>query len=255
MGTDRDWENWGRNDPYFGVLSHESFRAENISNEGRAAFFLSGEKHIESLLDTIKAHFKPQFKPGRSLDFGCGVGRLLIPLARRSQHASGVDVSAAMLTEARRNCEIHAINNVELLSSDDHLSQVQGEYDLIHSHIVFAHIDPLRGQAIIEALASRISSGGFIAIQVLYSCNASPWIRSLVKLRYKLPLLNAIRNLIRGRPFREPPMQLHVYDLPTVFRALNRLGYSKTLLMTDKFENEQFDSVTLIAQRAPAPTA
>ncbi|SFS05930.1 Methyltransferase domain-containing protein [Dyella sp. OK004] len=255
MGTDHDWENWGRNDPYFGVLSHESFRAENISNESRDAFFLSGERHIESLLDTIRAHFKPQFTPDRSLDFGCGVGRLLIPLARRSQHASGVDVSTAMLTEAHRNCEIHAINNVKLLRSDDHLSQVRGEYDLIHSHIVFAHIDPRRGQAIIEALADRISPDGFIAIQILYSCNASPLIRSLVKLRYKLPLLNTARNLMRGRPLREPPMQLHVYNLPMVLRTLNRLGFSKTLLTTDKFDNEQFDSVTLIAQRSPALSA
>lgn len=254
MGTDRDWENWGRTDPYFGVLSLESYRGDNLSEENRVAFFRSGEEHVEFLLGTIRTRFKPDFVPDMSLDFGCGVGRLLIPLARRSRQATGVDVSPSMLAEVRRNCDAQGVHNVYLVGSDDHLSQAQGEYDLVHSHIVFAHIEPRRGHAIFRALAGKVAPGGFIAVQVLYSCNA-PWLaRTLVKLRYRLQLLNALRNFLRGRPLGEPPMQLHVYDLATLLHALNRLGFGEVLLMTDKFDNGEFDSVVVIAQRAPRAT-
>lgn len=252
MSTDRDWENWGRSDPYFGVLSDERFRAGKMTEDDRSAFFRSGEEHIQSLLGVIRARFGLAFKPRRSLDFGCGVGRLLIPLARASDHATGVDVSASMLAEARRNCEEFGVHNAEFATSDDRLSRIGDDYDLIHSHIVFAHINQRRGHALIEALASKVSPHGFIAVQVLYACTAPRWKRALAKLRYHAPPLNALRNALRGRPLREPPMQLNVYDLADIVRSLNRLGFVQALLLTDTFDQAQFDAVVLIAQRTQA---
>ena len=61
MGTDRDWEKWGMDDPYFGVISLDEYRNRNLSEPGRAAFFRSGEEHVETLLDTIRTHFQPEF--------------------------------------------------------------------------------------------------------------------------------------------------------------------------------------------------
>ena len=255
MGTDRDWENWGRSDPYFGVLSDERYRSGSMSEDDRAIFFRSGEQHVQALLDVIRKRFDPAFTPRKSLDFGCGVGRLLIPLARASERATGVDVSASMLAEARRNCDAIGIDNVDLVGSDDCLSQVHGEYDLIHSHIVFAHIPSARGHALIEELARRVGNRGFIAIQVLYACNAPAWKRMIVKLRYRLPPLNALRNIMKGRPLREPPMQLNVYSLPVILSTLNRLGFDHALLATDSFDHAQFDSVVLIAQRIATSAA
>jgi SAM-dependent methyltransferase len=249
MGTDRDWEAWGHDDPYYGVLSNENFRIDALTAESKQAFFLSGEEHVAALLDTIRKTFSPGFRPRRSLDFGCGVGRLLIPLAKHSDHATGIDVSPSMLAEAARNCAEQQVHNVDLIGSDDSLSQAKGEYDLVNSHIVLVHIDSRRGHALIEALADKVGPGGFIAVQVLYSCNAPRWKRAIVKLRYQLPPLNALRNLIRGRPLDEPAMQLHVYNLPTLLRMLHGHGFGEVLMVPDAFENGQFDSVVLIAQR------
>ena len=154
-----------------------------------------------------------------------------------------------MLAEAAHNCAEQRVHNVDLVSSDDSLSQAKGKYDLVNSHIVLAHIDSRRGHALIEALADRVNLGGFIAVQVLYSCNAPRWERAIVRLRYRLPPLNALRNLIRGRPFDEPAMQLHVYNLPVLLRMLHGRGFGPVLMISDAFENGQFDSVVLIAQR------
>jgi SAM-dependent methyltransferase len=43
--------------------------------------------------------------PGRLVDLGCGTGRLLVPFARRGFRTLGVDLSLAMLHEARARAE------------------------------------------------------------------------------------------------------------------------------------------------------
>ncbi len=50
MGTDEDWERWGRTDPYFGVLTDERFRAGNLDTTTKAAFYDSGARDIEAVL-------------------------------------------------------------------------------------------------------------------------------------------------------------------------------------------------------------
>src|ERR1700678_3977041 len=102
--TDLDWRTWGDTNPYFGVISHAKFLAENLTDDSLQDFFASGEHHIEHIYNVIRARIRPGFQPARVLDYGCGVGRLVVPLARRSEKAVGVDVSPGMLAEARENC-------------------------------------------------------------------------------------------------------------------------------------------------------
>jgi hypothetical protein len=79
MNTDKAWEAWAKIDPYYAVLTDERFRAGNDPGE----FFDSGEKHIDQAFRTITS-IAPAFAPQAAIDFGCGVGRLLIPLSRRA---------------------------------------------------------------------------------------------------------------------------------------------------------------------------
>ena len=81
--TDDAWEKFGKTDPYYGVLSHESIRLSKFAEDSHADFFLSGEEHVKLLFQTIREHVDPDFSPELALDFGCGVGRIAIPLARR----------------------------------------------------------------------------------------------------------------------------------------------------------------------------
>lgn len=249
MSTDRDWESWGKQDPYYGVLSDERFRAGTLTGDRKQDFFRSGEAHVASLFATIRRLFPGDFSPERALDFGCGVGRLLMPIARRSAHATGVDISPSMLAETAGNCATAGIDNVELLRSDDMLGQVRGDYDLVHSHLVFAHIHPRRGLALIDILAGKVRPGGFIAVQVPYACSAPRWKRLLVQLRYRVPLLHALRNLLRGRPVGEPAMQLHTYPLPRLLRLLRRHGFGEVLVSTDTFGDGEFDAAVLLSRR------
>ena len=43
--TDDHWKQWGKQDPYFAVLSHKKFRKENIE-ANRKEFFESGAEYV-----------------------------------------------------------------------------------------------------------------------------------------------------------------------------------------------------------------
>jgi SAM-dependent methyltransferase len=169
FGTDAEWDEWGRRDPYFAVITQSKFRLNEITEQAKSEFFASGQAHVEYVLQTIRGNIDAGFAPKSILDFGCGVGRTLIPFARIAKNVVGLDVSAAMLQEARNNCREQCVTNVTLISSDDSLSTVPGEFDLVHSFIVFQHIPADRGRLIFRNLLNRLASGGVGAIHVLYS--------------------------------------------------------------------------------------
>jgi 2-polyprenyl-3-methyl-5-hydroxy-6-metoxy-1,4-benzoquinol methylase len=169
MSTDLAWEEWGRRDPYFGVITDPKFRRSEMDGYIKREFFQSGESHAHGVLNTIRRYVDPGFTPRTVLDFGCGVGRLLIPFAKIVDEVVGLDVSPSMLREARRNCDEHGLRNVRLLDSDDSLSTLTGSFDLIHSCIVFQHIPAERGRTIFSKLLQHLRPGGVGAVQLTYS--------------------------------------------------------------------------------------
>src|ERR1041384_1508124 len=100
-----EWEYWGNNDPYYAVSTFDKFRKENLTEANKEDFFQSGFEHINKIWDEIEENFDNNFTPQKGLDFGCGVGRLVVPLAEKCETVLGVDISNLMLEEAIRNCE------------------------------------------------------------------------------------------------------------------------------------------------------
>jgi SAM-dependent methyltransferase len=169
MTTDSAWEEWGRRDPYFGVITHPKYRRSHLNEDTKREFFESGGPHVHYVLATIQERIDPKFSPRRILDFGCGVGRLLLPFATMAEEIVGLDVSPSMLQEARRNCEQRGLRNIRLFLSDDNLSTLTDKFDLIHSFIVFQHIPVERGRVILLKLLQHLRPGGVGAIHLTYS--------------------------------------------------------------------------------------
>ena len=223
-GSDAAWTRYGELDPYFGVVSHDRFRRENLDDTAVAEFFRSGQTHVDWLVRTIRDRVDETFAPRRTLDFGCGVGRLLIPLARISHKVVGVDVSEGMLHEARRNCTSQGMLNVELARSDDRLSRVGGTFDFVHSWIVFQHIPPRRGMALLQEIVGRLEVGGIGALHFTYASTAPRSQRARAWLRSRGPGVNALVNLARGRSPSYPVMQMNAYDLNRIGALLQGAG-------------------------------
>ncbi len=170
--TDTAWEEWGRLEPYFGVLTNPKYKMSAMDSEARRQFFESGKTHVDSVMRSIREHVVSEYNPGSVLEFGCGVGRLVIPFARLAHEVVGLDVSSAMLDKARDNCKLEGLTNVKLELSDDSLSAVSQKFDLVHSAIVLQHIPIDRGKLIFRRLLDCIAPGGVAAIQLLYAKTA-----------------------------------------------------------------------------------
>ena len=99
MSTDDEWEKWGKKDPYFGVLTDERFRRQNLTDEAKIYFFESGRSHIRHIFKVCRRHLDKNFNPKNVLDFGCGTGRLVIPFAEIAEHVVDIDVSDSMFSE------------------------------------------------------------------------------------------------------------------------------------------------------------
>gem|GEM_PF-6399432 len=155
-----------------------------------------------------------------------------------------------MLAEMKRNGEKRGLGNIEAVLADDKLSRVAGDADLVHSYLVLQHVPPIRGGKIIKEMARRVAPGGYLAFQVYVACNANSLLRMLTKLRYTLPPLNWIRNVLRSRSIFEQSMQLHVYSLPSILRELRRGGFSEVELHLDTEDAGNFESVFLLAKKS-----
>jgi len=224
LNPDQEWQRYGEEDPYYGVVSIDKFHRDRLDPSVITEFFESGEHHMEYVFETIREYVEVDFHPSRALDFGCGVGRCLFPLAARCEKAVGVDVSSAMLAEAERNAKERGIENIELVASDDVLTGVEGPFDFIHSFIVFQHIPPRRGEQLLRELISRLSEGGVGSIQLIYDRKISAAKRALGALRRKSRLLNGLANLANGAPFGKPLMEKNCYNLNRVMNLLRDSG-------------------------------
>jgi 2-polyprenyl-3-methyl-5-hydroxy-6-metoxy-1,4-benzoquinol methylase len=224
--SDRAWSYFGEKDPYFGVLTKESYRAQRLSADAKQEFFASGDDYVGFIVRTLRDHLGVSIEGARGLDFGCGVGRLTIPFARVCGSMIGVDVSEGMLLEARRNCDKQGIKNTSFVKSDDKLSAVSGPLQFVHSFIVFQHIPRARGEAILRRLVDLLEPDGIGALHFTTSWSTStPLSRRLLTAAYEtFPLLHAARNAIKGADPREPMMQMNQYNLNRNLAILQEAG-------------------------------
>lgn len=167
--TDSDWKRVGESDPFWGVLSQDEFRMDAMDEVKLRQFMESGEQYISYLFALIRKHLVPQFSPKRALDFGCGVGRLVIPLAKRVSEVVGVDIAPAMLDLCLKHAKQAGLDNVTLCESDDTLSRAHGEFELVNTYIVLQHISPVRGYRLIQSMLEKLAIGGIGSIQLTYA--------------------------------------------------------------------------------------
>lgn len=243
--TDDAWEAWAVQDPYYSVLTDPKFRSADLTPQAREEFFASGFAHVNQVLDICRQRFIPAFSPNRVLDFGCGVGRLVIPFARSAAEVVGVDVSPTMLEQTRIHCDQLGLSNVVLELSDDALSRVTGQFDLVHTCIVLQHIEIARGRQLFAELVKRVAPGGCGALHITFAWDRyndhfgqlpsvvaqEPSVRSVLKHRIKallsgvLPLRPA--DVRTAPPPQDPEMQMNFYNLSELMFIVQQQGIER----------------------------
>jgi hypothetical protein len=131
-----------------------------------------------------------------------------------------------MLDQARRNCELHAIQNVQFIHANDLSALELGSFDLVHSFIVFQHIPVARGEHILKNLISLIADGGIGAIHLTYSDSRSALRNVILAIRRRSSLAHGVMNVIQGGQFSRPLMQMNRYSVNRLLDLLLESGCS-----------------------------
>lgn len=215
------WEFYGENDPYFAVSTFDKFKTENINEEIKDEFFQTGEDHFIRVWETVERHFQKGFRPKNALDFGCGVGRLVVPLASRCEQVTGIDISDKMLAEAKLNCQKRNLLNTKFYQTDEFFAANTGDYDFIHSFIVIQHINPDIGEEIITNLIKKLSIGGIGVLHFTYHSPGSDLELKKIKLYRDYPVLYRLKNLIKGIK-HEPFIPMYIYNLNNIMAILQK---------------------------------
>jgi SAM-dependent methyltransferase len=237
----RDWDDLARLDPLWAIASTPEKRFGGWDED---EFMASGRKKVAGLLERLDELGVPARRE-RALDFGCGVGRLTLPLAEAFDEVTGVDIAPAMLEQARRRAA--GLPGVRfVLNESDDLELLAGErFDLVYTGLVLQHL-PSGAIALryLSGLAALVAPGGVLVAQVPVAI--TPWLRLQPGRRAydTLRRLGVSRELLYRR-LRLQPMRLTWVPRADVDRCLTVAGLR--ILHEDERRHGGVRSVTFYA--------
>lgn len=226
--TDRDWARIAETEPYFGVMSDPRYLSTRMDDAARRAFFEVGEDHIRDMFSRLQPLLNGR-RIGAGLDFGCGVGRLLLPMSRFCRTVAGVDIGPAMRIHAMQNAAAAGAGNISVHESIEALPE-GARYDWINSYIVFQHIPPARGQALLELLLGRLAVGGVFSLHFTIARDRSLLHATTGQIGLHRIADGLLHALELPEPVSTPVMSMYDYDLNTLMTTLYRHGIDDVMV-------------------------
>jgi ubiquinone/menaquinone biosynthesis C-methylase UbiE len=134
----------------------------------------------------------------RVLDVGCGPGTITVDIARRVApgHVIGIDASAAVIEEARRDAA--GVDNVEFFTGDVYALRIPDAFfDVVHAHQVLQHLhDPV---AALREMRRVCKPDGVVAARDS-DYAAFTWYPGVPELGAWLDLYERVARANRGEP-------------------------------------------------------
>lgn len=159
----RDWDDLGRVDPLWAVLSSDEHRGGKWDEQN---FFATGHQEIEHAMAVAATHGVP-ISHASALDFGCGVGRLTRALSDHFEQCTGVDISETMVDRARTTHADRQQCRFIVNTANDLRCFPETSFDLVYSKYVLQH---LPSRALIRTFVTEfvrvLRPGGILVFQL-----------------------------------------------------------------------------------------
>jgi SAM-dependent methyltransferase len=138
--TKATWSQLGAVKPHFSVLTDAQFLPENLAGN-LETFWQSGEGECERIDRTLEKYSGASAREMKAVEYGCGVGRVTMALARRFAHVDAYDVSGEHLGLAQQRASELGITNVAFHQCAPDIRKLE-PCDFLYSRIVFQHNPP-----------------------------------------------------------------------------------------------------------------
>lgn len=162
-----EWESFGKEEPHWSVITHDSYKKQYLDDDNIKNFFQSGLFVVK----IIKAFFKRNnlyYKDFENcLELGCGVGRITLHLSDLFQHVVGLDISKFHIDICREELHRKNIHNVSLscINNVEQLKDIS-DFDFFCSFIVLQHNPPPVIKLLLECFLKKLTPGGVAIFQV-----------------------------------------------------------------------------------------
>lgn len=216
--TSSDWVLIGESEPWYGVLSADKFRRANLTSEAVEEFYAQGRSEMGESVAILTSLFHFTHAPV-ALDIGSGLGRLAFAMRDHADQVFGVDVAAGMIREANAQAGLRGVTGV----SFGHTLPEGQTVDWINSFIVFQHIAPDAGCALLDANLQRLNRDGWISVQLTY-CHDSRHTTELNRDVAVYVFDGQSMRVLEENPHVPGAMMMYDYDLNRVMRLLHKNG-------------------------------
>lgn len=148
--------------------------------ENDTIFSHSGDYDASRILEDLESYMQQSW---RVLEIGCGIGRLLRPMASRFEYVCGVDVSQKMINKSKEwlkwinNAETFENNGIDL-SLFDHNS-----FDFVFSYITFQHMPKEVFFSYVPEINRVLKINGFLKFQICLGNHDDPPFEDTMTLR------------------------------------------------------------------------
>ncbi|MGF6918940.1 class I SAM-dependent methyltransferase [Paraburkholderia sp. 40] len=222
----QQWEALGSDDPYWAVLSHPE---KQHGGWNKDEFFRTGTDEIADALAKASS-LEVRLRFDVALDYGCGVGRLSRALSPSFQRVIGIDISDAMLAEARSANT--SFDNIQFVrNSGNALPSIgDGEIDFIYCNIVLQHSPRKTQRSLLGEFSRVLRPGGLLIFQ-------TPAHQNLMTLKGLLHFLlgNHVLNIGRTLKYgKARVMEMHTFPKSDVLKTLDEAGAS--VLKVERFD-------------------
>jgi SAM-dependent methyltransferase len=175
------WTHLGIIKPHWSVLTHRQFLPENLG-DSIDAFYASGEAESAGIENILARHDCSSLSEKICVEYGCGVGRVTMGLARRFGWVHGYDISPGHLSHAAERAKEIGLTNITFHLCSENLLMQLNECDVAYSRIVFQHNPPPVQIRLIKNLLGALKPGGTAIFQVLtymkdYHFNTREWLK------------------------------------------------------------------------------
>ena len=145
------------------ALHHARFWIATENYQTEEVFAQSGQDTAQALLEAVKGLYLPSWKV---LDIGCGIGRVLKPLAKHFHALVGIDVSPTMIAQSKAwlsefsNVTTFETSGIDLREFEDR------SFNLVYSYVAFQHMPrPVFEQNLAE-INRVLTPEGYLALQL-----------------------------------------------------------------------------------------